>query len=238
MISINKGEKIMSNKHLYRVALVAAILSAASWFAFVFGQMSLPNLSAINGSLQYFQTIQDTRAIFILYGWGGVFGTLLCVPYLLAFYTAIKESAAEFPMILLSLIIALIGLLLATIGFFKPLTLIYSYLPMASEAGPEALPMVRTAASVAVEVLELPWNVGSFLAFGLGIGLIAYYALRTATGPKWLNWVGIIGGLTGIVWLTVYLPFLEPISILLRVLNILTIMVWSIGLSFALARRS
>lgn len=148
----------MSNKHLYRVALIAAILSAVSWFAFVFGQMSLPALSEIDDPLLFFQTIQDTRTLFLLYGWGGVLGTLLCVPYLLAFYTAIKESASVVPLVLLSLIIALIGTTLALIGFFKPLTLIYSYVPMGLEAGPEELPLLRTAASVAVEVLELPWN--------------------------------------------------------------------------------
>jgi hypothetical protein len=228
----------MSNKALYRVALIAAILSALSWFAYVFGQLSLPALSEIDNPQLFFQTIQDTRTIFLLYGWGGVLGTLLCVPYLLAFYTAIKESASVVPLVLLSLIIALIGTVLAVIGFFKPLTLIYSYVPMGLEAGPEALPLLKTAASVAVEVLELPWNVGSFLLFGLGIGLIAYYALRTATGPKWLNGVGIIAGLSGIVWLRVYLPFLLPVSVFLIVLNILTIMIWSIGLSVVIVRRA
>jgi len=112
-------------------------------------------------------------------------------------------------MVLLSLIIALIGAVLATIGFIKPLTIIYSPVPLALDSAPDALPMVKTAATVAVEVLETPWNIGSFLLFGLGIGLIAYYALRTATGSKWLNWVGIIGGISGIVWLQAYLPFLQ-----------------------------
>ena len=109
---------------------------------------------------------------------------------------------------------------------------------MGLAAGPELLPLLKTAATVAVEVYELPWNVGSFLLFGLGIGLIAYYALRTATGPKWLNGVGIIAGLSGIVWLRVYLPFLLPVSVFLIVLNILTIMIWSIGLSVVIVRRA
>ena len=228
----------MSNKHLYRVALIAAILSAVSWFAFVFGQLSLPALSEIDDPLLFFQTIQDTRTNFLLYGWGGVLGTLLCVPYLLAFYTAMKESSSVVPMVLLSLIIALIGTVLTVIGFFKPLTIIYTYVPIGLGASPEALPLVKTAASVAVEVFEMPWNVGSFLLFGLGIGLIAYYAFRTATGPKWLNWVGIIAGVSGIVWLRTYLPFLLPVSVLLIVMNILTLIVWSIGLAAVLAKRT
>ena len=124
----------MANKHLYRVALIAAILSAVSWFAFVFGQLSLPALSEIDDPHLFFQTIQDTRTNFLLYGWGGVLGTLLCVPYLLAFYTAMKESSSVVPLVLLSLIIALIGTVLTVIGFFKPLTIIYTYVPISSQS--------------------------------------------------------------------------------------------------------
>lgn len=225
----------MSNKDLYRASLIAAILSAVSWFAFVYGQLNLPALSEIDDPLQYFQTIQDTRTIFVLYGWGGTLGTLLMVPYVLAFYKGLKNEA---PLVSMPTIYAFIGVTLTVLGFFKPLTALYTYAPMGLAADPEALPFLKTASSVSIELYELPWNVGSFLLFGLGIGLIAYYAWRTATGPAWLNWVGIIGGIAGITWLAAYLPFLGgPLRIILIVVNILAIIVWSIGLSFVLVRR-
>jgi hypothetical protein len=226
----------MSNKDLYRAGLVAAILSAVSWFAFVYGQLNLPALSDIDDPLRWFQTIEDTRTFFFLYGWGGTLGTLLAVPYILAFYKSIKEKA---PLVSMPVIYAFIGVALALLGFFKPLTALYAYLPLGLAADPETLPFLKTASSVAVEVYELPWNVGSFLLFGLGTGLIAYYAWRTATGPAWLNWVGIIGGIAGITWLAAYLPFLGgPVRIIMIVVNILALIVWSIGLSLVLARRS
>jgi hypothetical protein len=223
----------VSKRSLYSAGLVAAILSTLSWFAFIFGQLSLPHLSAIDDPLQYFQMIQDSRSVFLLYGWGGVVGTLLTVPYIVAFYEAIKDAG---PMVLLSMIVALIGVVLATFGFFKPLTTVYEYVPLGLEASPEALPSLKVAAAVSVGVFEIPWALGSFLLFGLGFGLIAYYAWRTATGPKWLNVVGLAAGLSGIVWLTPFLPFLEPVATFLRFLNILTIMIWSIGLSVVLVR--
>jgi len=225
----------MSNKDLYRASLIAAILSAVSWFAFVYGQINLPALSEIDDPLQFFQAIQDARTPFVLYGWGGTLGTLLAVPYLLAFYAVLKDKA---PLVSMPIIYAFIGVTLTVLGFFKPLTALYTYVPMGLAADPEALPFLKTASSVSIELYELPWNVGSFLLFGLGIGLIAYYAWRTATGPAWLNWVGIISGIAGITWLAAYLPFLGgTLRIILIVVNILALMVWSIGLSLVLARQ-
>jgi hypothetical protein len=225
----------MSNKALYRVGLIAAILSAVSWFAFVYGQLNLPALSEIDDPLRWFQTYQEARTFFLLYGWGGSLGTLLMVPYVLAFYKVVKVKA---PLVSMPVIYAFIGVTLTILGFFKPLTAIYTYVPMGLAADPETLPFLKTASALAVEVLELPWNVGSFLVFGLGIGMIAYYAWRTATGPALLNWVGIIGGIAGITWLAAYLPiFGGPLRVILIIVNILGIIIWSIGLSIVLVRQ-
>jgi len=224
----------MSKKGFYRLALGAAILSAISWIVFILGQMGKPALSEISDPLQFFQAIQDTRLTWLMYGWGGIFGTLLSIPYIIAFYSAMKDSG---PVMLLSMVIGLIGATLATFGFFSPLTTLYYYLPVGLAANPEYLPVFKAAAEVAVEVFEMPWFVGSFLIFGVSFGLIAYFGLRTSTGPKWLNVVGILAGLTGIIWLENYLPFLQPIGVFLRLSNILLIFVWSIGLSASLVRQ-
>jgi hypothetical protein len=141
------------------------------------------------------------------------------------------------PVILMSMIIALIGVVLTIFGFFSPLTTIYFYVPLGLVANPESLPIIKAAAELAVQVFEGPWFLGSFLIFGLGFGLIAYLGWRTFTGPKWLNVLGMLAGLTGIVWLAVFLPFLEPMGVILRLSNILLIFVWSIGLSTALVRQ-
>jgi hypothetical protein len=118
------------------------------------------------------------------------------------------------------------------------LALVYFHLPLSLEARPEDLPFLKLTTEVSLELYESPWFLGSFLMFGLGFGLIAYYGWRTATGPKWLNGVGIVAGLSGLVWLAPFLPpFLGPLTGFLIPLNILTVMVWSIGLSIVLVRQ-
>jgi len=231
----SKSIRIRSARsHLYSAALISAIFSAIGWVAFIMGNMGLPALSEISDPLLFFQTIQDTKSVWLMYGWGGIFGTLFSVPFIVAFYHSMKDSE---PMALVSTVFALMGAVLTSFGFMKPLTVIYQYVPIGLEASSEALPAIKTAAVVALEVFEVPWALGSFLLFGLGFGLLAYYALRTSTGPKRVNLVGIVAGLTGIVWLTPYISVLESIAVILRIVNILTIMIWSIGLSFALSKK-
>ncbi|MCO5188764.1 MAG: hypothetical protein M9928_23670 [Anaerolineae bacterium] len=225
----------MSNNNIYRVGLIAAILATVSWFVYVFAQMSTPAPSGIENPQQFFQTVQEARTVFLFYGWSGVWGILLGIPYLFAFYMAIVERA---PMVQLALLFVLIGSSLAIFGFFKPLTLVYEYLPMATTTDPELLPFLKTAADAAGEVMELPWNLGSLLLFGLGSGLFAFYAWRASIGPKWANACGLIGGLAGIVWLQAYVPFLVPMATILIATNILAISIWAIGLSVSLVRVS
>ena len=97
--------------------------------------------------------------------------------------------------------------------------------------------MLDVAAQAATKVFEVAWFFGSFLAYGLGVGLMAFYARRAAIGPGWLNWLGMIAGVTGLIWLRFFIPALQPLELLGSLLNILLIFIWSIGLSVVLVRR-
>lgn len=226
-------DRRMAVKPLYRIAVISALLSAVSWIFYVIGSSGLPDLSVISDPLGNFLALQESWGAYMMYSWGGVLGTLLCIPYLFAFTIAMQDRG---PVIWLVMITALVGAVFTVFGFFSPLTAMYIYLPHALEASADQLQVLKIASEVSGSVFEAPWFLGSFLIFGLGSGLLAYYGLRTATGPRWLSLVGIIGGLTGVVWLNLFLAFLRPISTILIILNILTIFIWSIGLSFALMR--
>jgi hypothetical protein len=217
---------------MYKVGLVAAVLSTIGWFAFIAASTGSPDLSEISGR-ELFQMWQNNRSGWLLYGWGGVFGALLSIPYFLAFHYALKETG---PVRSVATTTAIIGSVLAAFGFFKPLVLIYAWVPAALEASPDILPIIEVMARYAGDLFEVPWWIGSFLAYGLGVGLFAYYAWRNDTGPKWLNGVGLIGGLSGIIWLRYFFPVLYTWEFIGSIINILAIMIWSIGLSASLVR--
>jgi len=220
----------MSNKNIYKVGLAAAILSTIGWFAFI--ASGNPDFSVFSGRA-LFQAWQDNRFGMLLYGWGGVFGAFLSIPYFLAFHSTLKETG---PVRSIATTSAIIGAVLAAFGFFKPLVMIYSWVPAALEAAPDALPIIEVVARYAGDLFEVPWWIGSFLAYGLGVGLFAFYAWRSDTGPKWLNGVGLLGGLTGIIWLRFFIPILYTWEFIGSIINILAIMIWSIGLSISLLR--
>ena len=93
---------------------------------------------------------------------------------------------------------------------------------------------IEAAAKFAGYAFEVPWFLGSFLTYGLGAGLLSLHALRAKVGPKW---VGIVGGISGIIWLREFLPFLLPLTTIGSLINIVTISIWCIGLSTSLVRK-
>jgi len=221
----------MSKKSMYKVGFAAAIISTLGWFAFIFASGG-PNYSEIHG-LELFQEYQSNRSSLLLYGWGGVFGTLLSIPYFLSFHSALKDAG---PVRSVASSTAIIGSVLAAFGFFKPLVMAYAWIPAALEASPEMLSVIEVSTRFAADLFEVPWWIGSFLAYGLGVGLFAYYTWRSDIGPKWLNIVGFIGGFSGIIWLRYFFPALYAWELIGSLINILAIMIWSIGLSASLLR--
>ncbi|MCP5097558.1 MAG: hypothetical protein GY943_18585 [Chloroflexi bacterium] len=194
-----------------------------------------PDLSLIDDPQQYFQALQDARSTRLLYGWGGVLGTLLTIPYILAFHYATEDAGS---VRIVATTTAVIGSVLTAVGFMSTaLSSAYFLLPMALESAPEALAMMKIAATFSTRVFEVMWWVGSFLAYGLGVGLMSIHAWHSTSAPKWINGVGIVGGLSGIIWLRHFIPFLLPLTTPLSLVNILTVSIWAIGLSVALARQ-
>jgi len=221
----------MSSKSMYRVGLAAAILSTIGWIAFILASTGNPDYSAYNGR-ELFQIYQGNRFGMLLYGWGGVFGALLSVPYFLSFAYAFKAVSVRS---ILSTTTT-VGSVLTAFGFFGSLVMVYAWVPAALEASPDTVPMIEVIARYTSDIFEVPWWIGSFLVYGLGVGLFAAYAWRTGTGPRWLNAVGLLAGLSGIIWLRYFFPVLYQWEMLGSIINILAISVWAIGLSASLLR--
>ena len=220
----------MTKKGFYKIGLAAAILSTLGWVAFILaGNPSYPGLSG----RELFQAWQNDRIGWLMYGWGGVFGAMLSIPYFQVFRDALKDKVPASSMVTTT---AIIGSVLTAYGFFAALVMIYAWVPAALDASPETLPMIGVVTEYAADVFEVPWWIGSFMVYCLGVGLMAYYALRTDTGPKWVNIVGIVGGLAGIIWLRYFFRALYAFELIGSLINILAVTVWAIGLAVALLR--
>ena len=91
------------------------------------------------------------------------------------------------------------------------------------------------AAKLAQDSIETTWVIGSFLAYGGPFVWLAILLFRSNRVPAWLNWIGIVGGLGGFVWITNFVP-VPPIGPIPLLLNIVLCMAWLIGVSLILVR--
>jgi len=220
----------MTIKGFYRIGLAAAILSTLGWVAFVLA--GNPSYSGLSG-YDLFQAWQNDRIGWLLYGWGGVFGALLSIPYFQVFHHALKDKVPVSSMVTTT---AIIGCVLTAFGFIAALVMVYAWVPAALDASTDILPIIEIVTVYTADIFEVPWWIGSFMVYCLGTGLMAYYAWRTDTGPKWVNVAGIIGGLAGIIWLRYFFRTLYAFELIGSLVNILAVTVWAIGLSVALLR--
>ena len=220
----------MTVKGYYKIGLAAAILSTLGWVAFVLA--GNPSYAELSGR-ELFQAWQNDRIGWLMYGWGGVFGALLSIPYFQVFQHALKDKVPASSVVTT---IAIIGCVLTSFGFFAALVMVYAWVPAALEASAEVMPTIETVTFYAADIFEVPWWVGSFMVYCLGVGFMAYYALRTGVGSQWVNIVGIIGGVSGIIWLRYFFRALYAFELIGSLVNILAVTVWAIGLAVALVR--
>jgi hypothetical protein len=134
---------------------------------------------------------------------------------------------------------ALVGSAYLAMGFMVDAgSGIYIFGPIVAEAsGDEAIDLWR-AARLAQDSIEVTWFIGSFMAYGAAVIWMAVLMLRSAKAPRWLNWVGIIAGLAGFIWLRLFIPIPMPqiLFLVLILINVFVGMGWMVGLTFILAR--
>jgi hypothetical protein len=73
------------------------------------------------------------------------------------------------------------------------------------------------------------------LAYGGPFVWLAILLFRSSRVLAWLNWVGIVGGLGGFVWIANFVP-VPPLGPIPLLLNIVLGMAWLIGVTYILVR--
>lgn len=224
----------MSNKGLYKTGLVFAVLTALSWILFVLGSFGS---SGSTGGVVETYIARSEFASLLMYTWGGIFGSLFVVPVYLAFFQGFRHETGS--VLAVPVTFAILGVVFLTMGFMVDTgSMIYYFGPAAAAAEGADAELIVKAGQLAQDSIEVTWAIGSFLAYGGSIVWIAILLFRSEQAPKWVNWVGILGGLAGFVWLVRFLPVPAPQSIgfILLFINIILSIVWLVVLSLVLTR--
>ncbi|MCB0123628.1 MAG: hypothetical protein KDE58_15355 [Caldilineaceae bacterium] len=223
----------MSLKGLYRVGLLCAILSTVGWLTYIYGSISASSFGLSDSPADLIVRIDHTQLRFydLLYGWGGVLGALATIPYIIAFSYAARDAGA---ILVVPAVLAVIGAGLTAYAFLSgALNAHYVYATTLRELNGAEQLAYATAVAAALDSVEAVWFFASFLAYGLGMGWFALLALQSAAIPRWLSWIGVVGGVTGVSWLFLFIPI--PYVVLLRMVNIVVLIVWSIGMGVVTA---
>jgi hypothetical protein len=225
----------MSNRGLYRTGLVFAVLMSLGWIAYVAGGMSRPDTSDLGPAASILALVESGWPV-TLSIWGGVLGSLFTIPAFLVYFVGFGRKA---PVLLIPVAFVVVGAIFVALAFMMDAgSLAYTYAPGLEGKSITDADQLAFVARIAVDAIEVTWDIGSFLAYGVGALWTAILLVRLAGVPKWVNIIGIIGGLAGLVWIADFLPFALPLASVWLPLNILAIMVWMIALSAVLARTS
>jgi hypothetical protein len=224
----------MSNKGLYKTGLVFAVLTALSWILFVIGNFGS---SSTAGGIVEAYIARSESASLLMYTWGGIFGSLFVVPVFLAFFQGFRHEVGS--VLAVPVAFAILGVVFLTMGFMVDTgSMIYYFGPAVAAAESADATLIVKAGQLAQDSIEVTWAIGSFLAYGGSIVWMAILLLRSERVSRWVNWVGILGGLAGFVWLVRFVPVPAPQSIgfILLFLNIIFSIVWLVGLSLVLTK--
>jgi len=172
----------MSNKSFVRTGGICSILSAILYFGTIFN-----NLFA-----------GPDVAYFLL----GLAATILVVPFLVGIYQHFRDDGNKMQL-QEGVVTTLIG-----VPFVTSLYII-AYISSGTRAFVEQATLnANSATQPLIEMIEpilkflnvVSIDVGSFLTF-VGLGLIALSSLRVKSFPKWLAWLGIVGGILSFTWI-------------------------------------
>lgn len=223
-----------SEKPLYAIALASAVVSTVFWLIFIATSGSAPLPPFSDAEARYAAIVSSERVV-LSYGWSGTLGAFLTIPYLLAIVYSLRDRG---PHMWLVFVAGTIGAFLTAAAFMGvSLSAVYFAVASVDPAGPE-LQANLAAFQIASDMFEAGWFIGSFLCYGLAIAWASWEALREACGPKWLNWLGLIGGFAGVVWLRPFIRVLLPLELIGSVANVVLLSIWAVGLTWVLWRSS
>lgn len=226
---------INNSNTLNRIALFCAIFSTISWIGYILASTGGAQMPPLSEPGKRLDALQSATGIYLTYGWAGTFGAFLTIPYLFAIVHSIPERGAQR---WVAFLFGAIGSLLTAMSFMGvSLATVYFVLPQILE-NPDFTSTYLISLDVTQRGMEVIWFFGSFLAYGLAITWIAFDCLKARRGPVWLNLVGIVGGVSGIIWLRPFLDFLLPFGAIGSIANIVLLSTWAIGMTLVLWRRA
>jgi len=175
----------------------------------------------------------------ILCAWLGLVGTVLLMASMWGIYEPVKplgKSGALKLGVGAMLIGSVFLILLCLIAYFGAVSIMN---PVWEDLTAQATPNTQLFMDVISEIhmvanIAVIWF-GSVLTYGLAPLFIAIAAWRTTVVPQWLNWLGLVSGLLGLLWAG-WGWALGPENILILLPAVILACLWQLSLGVSMIR--
>ena len=166
----------------------------------------------------------------IVYSWLGLFGAVLLVPSTLGLYQFIYADNNRIA-IHIGVLANYIGIVFL-IGIYLSAYLAEIARPFMEASSDPVFDMTSQILDNAAFVTIL---IGSLLTYGIGPVGMSYASLKAAVVPKWLAWMGLVGGVYGLLW-GGWVWLIPPERILIYLPSVVLVLLWSIIMGVYMVR--
>jgi hypothetical protein len=169
---------------------------------------------------------------FHLYGWSGLVALVLAVPFTYALFLLVRGSLNE---AWLGAIFMVAGLIVLFPAYILAMLTVTRLSPVFAISGESTAGSIYVVFESFSGIALLMFLLGSLLTFSIAPGLLSAAWLRTRTAPRWIGWLGVFAGVTGLAWAGMLLDDPGPMP-LIWAINASANIIWIIAAGATMAR--
>jgi len=226
---MNDTRVFIKSGGLLGVASGIAIL-LSSLMTFVTASVARPDVpSELN---DFFADLDTSGYAFHLYGWLGLIGLVLAVPFTYGLFLMVRGALSH---AWLGAVGMWSGLVVLFPAYVFSILMVTKLTPLFTDLGGSAADSVFVVYETYVGFGSILFLLGSMLTFSLAPWLLSIAWLRTGAGARWIGWLGVFAGVTGLTWAGLLLE--EPGALAaVWAVNAFANITWMIAIGVTMAR--
>jgi hypothetical protein len=181
---------------------------------------------------EFLVEVGTNGTFFHLYGWLGLIGLVLAVPFTYGLFLLVRGALKE---AWTGSIFMVAGLIVLFPAYVLAMLTATSLVPLDQDIGGSAVDSIYVVFKALGGMATLLFLFGSLLTFSIAPWLLSIAWLKTTTSPRWIGWLGVFAGVTGLAWAGLLLE--EPgILQLFWAINAFANIIWIIAIGATMAR--
>jgi len=169
---------------------------------------------------------------FHLYGWLGLIGLVLAIPFT---YGLFLLARGAFNHAWLGAVGMWSGLIVLFPAYVLNILVASKLAPLFTDLGGSAADPLYVVYETYSGLGSILFLFGSLLTFSLAPWLFSIALLRTRTAPRWIGWLGVFSGVTGLTWAGLLLDSPGALAAIWAI-NAFANIIWMVAVGVTMAR--